>query len=226
MFKSRAARGNNTANYNNNTPAVHDNATTDYGAPAARSNTLHRPLLLANHILHWISSLIVLGISAYLIHDFRKNTHLVYWVAIAALDVILYLPALALPVVKTYKGYLAPLAWIFSYLWLTAFIFAAQDYAGDRCLFFSPAFVDKCALKKTLAAFAFIAFFTSLVGTLLETRLYDVHRHTNVHHTNNTFESDKHHASRPVGGVGGGVGGVEHPVTTVPHTGPTGPAIV
>jgi hypothetical protein len=58
---------------------------------------------------------------------------------------------------KTYKGYLAPLAWIFSYLWLTAFIFAAQDYNYGSCALRSPAFVDKCALKKTLEAFAFIA---------------------------------------------------------------------
>lgn len=55
---------------------------TDYGAPAVRSNRLHRPLLAANHALHLISSLIVLGISAYFIHEYSHNTHLVYWVAL------------------------------------------------------------------------------------------------------------------------------------------------
>ncbi|KAF1349484.1 hypothetical protein EJ07DRAFT_139910 [Lizonia empirigonia] len=150
---------------------------TDYGAPAVRSNRLHRPLLAANHALHLISSLIVLGISAYFIHKYTRNTHLVYWVALAAIDVFLYIPALALPALKTYKGYLAPLAWILSYLWLTAFIFAAQDYEHNGgCAVNSPRFVNKCSLKRTLEAFAFIAFFTSLVGTLLETRLWDVQR--------------------------------------------------
>jgi hypothetical protein len=47
---------------------------------------------------------------------------------------------------------------VFSYLWLTAFIFAAQDYNFDNCSLNSPGpFVNKCSLKKTLEAFAFIA---------------------------------------------------------------------
>lgn len=54
----------------------------DYGAPAVRSNKLHRPLLAANHALHTISSLIVLGISAYFINEYTHNTHLRYWVAL------------------------------------------------------------------------------------------------------------------------------------------------
>jgi hypothetical protein len=61
---------------------AHAEPTTDYGAPAVRSNRLHRPLLAANHALHLASSLIVLGISAYFIHDFENSTHLRYWVAI------------------------------------------------------------------------------------------------------------------------------------------------
>jgi hypothetical protein len=55
---------------------------TDYGTPAVRSNKLHRPLLAANHALHTISSIIVLGISAYFINDYTHNTHLRYWVAL------------------------------------------------------------------------------------------------------------------------------------------------
>ena len=76
----------------------------------------------------------------------------------AAVDSFLYLPALVLPALKTYKGYLAPLAWVLSYLWLTAFIFASQDYDyNGGCAVNSPRFVNKCNLKKTLEAFAFIA---------------------------------------------------------------------
>lgn len=176
---------------------------TDYGSPAVRSNRLHRPLLAANHAVHTISSLIVLGISAYFINEYTHDTHLRYWVALvchlaprllplfhdlttdyrqAAIDTLLYLPAVALPAVKKYKGYLAPLVWIMSYLWLTAFIFAAQDYEyNGGCAANSPRFVNKCGLKRTLEAFAFVAFFTSLVGTLLEARLWDVQRFKGAH---------------------------------------------
>ncbi|KAF2128147.1 hypothetical protein P153DRAFT_48960 [Dothidotthia symphoricarpi CBS 119687] len=152
-------------------------ATNGHGAPAARSNSLHRPALTATHVLHWISSLIVMSIAAYFIRNYRNNTHLVYWVSIAAIDAILFLPALLLPAMKSYKGYLAPLHWIFSYLWLTAFIFAAQDYNYNNCEYNSPGpFVNKCSLKKTLEAFAFLAFLTNLIGTLLEGRLWDINR--------------------------------------------------
>ena len=75
----------------------------------------------------------------------------------AAIDTALYLPALFLPFVKSYKGYLAPLAIIFSYLWLTAFIFAAQDYEFGQCAVRSPFSLGHCSMKKTLEAFAFLA---------------------------------------------------------------------
>jgi hypothetical protein len=75
----------------------------------------------------------------------------------AAVDSFIYLLAVVLPFLKSYKGYLAPIAYIFSYLWLTAFIFAAQDYEYDSCALRSPTFVNKCHLKRTLEAFAFIA---------------------------------------------------------------------
>ncbi|KAI8933800.1 hypothetical protein NX059_009507 [Plenodomus lindquistii] len=166
-------------------------ANNDYGAPVTedRSNKLYRPLIMANHVLHWISSIIVLGISAYFIDKFSHNTHLIYWVTVAAIDTLLYIPAIVLPAMKRYKGHGAPLAWIFSYLWLTAFIFAAQDYNFGSCALRSPAFVNKCSLKKTIEAFAFLAFFTNLVGTVLEAKLYDVSR---VRRTDAGFVENKH----------------------------------
>jgi len=175
----------------------HGHAAEDYGTPAARSNRLHRPAILANHALHWISSVIVLSISAYFIHKFTHNTHLRYWVSIAAIDTLLYIPALLLPAILSYKGYLAPLAWIFSYLWLTAFIFASQDYNYNGGPFAnSPAGVDKPKLKKTLEAFTFIAFFTNLIGFVLESKLWDKQRFkghsaydTNGHHAGTTTSS-------------------------------------
>lgn len=164
---------------------------TDYGTAVNRSNKMHRPLILANHVLHWISSLIVMSIAAYFISKFSDNTHLRYWVAVGAIDSFLYLPAMILPALKRYKGYLAPLAWIFSYLWLTAFIFASQDYDFGNCVFNSPYLVNKCKLKWTLQAFSFIAFFTNLVGTVAEARLWDIQRFKHGSHA----VGDKHNTA-------------------------------
>jgi len=175
-------------------------ATNDYGTPADRSNRAHRPAILANHLLHWASSLIVLGIAAYFINQFSTNTHLTYWITIAAIDAFVYIPALFLPVVKSYKGYLAPLAWIFSYLWLTAFIFAAQDYNFGTTAH-SPAGVHKPALKKTLEAFAFIAFFTNLVGFILEARLWDLQRFKAGHGTDGQKHTTAAGGTHPDGTV-------------------------
>jgi len=172
------------------------NVVNDYGTTAGRSNRVHRPAIFANHALHFASSIIVLGIAAYFIHKYSHNTHLVYWISLAAVDAFLYLPALFLPFVKSYKGYLAPLAWILSYLWLTAFIFAAQDYNYGNCVANSPSFVNKCSLKKTLEAFAFIAFFTNLVGQVLEGRLWDIQRFKGNHasdvNKHNVVPADTH----------------------------------
>jgi hypothetical protein len=129
--------------------------TSEYGRTKQPSKLL-RMGILANHWLHWISSVIVLSIAAYFIANYTPNTHLIYWVSVAAVDTLLYLPALALPLMSSYKGYLAPVATIFSYLWLTAFIFAAQDYNFGSC-WVSPSGVGQCGIKKTLEAFAFLA---------------------------------------------------------------------
>lgn len=79
----------------------------------------------------------------------------------ATIDALLYLPALLLPFVNSYKGYLAPLACLFSYLWLTALMFSAQYYdvyhgSSGHCSV-SPIGVNKCRLKKTFEAYVFIA---------------------------------------------------------------------
>jgi len=170
-------------------------ATNDYGAPAGRSNRAHRPAILANHGLHWISSVIVLGISAYFIANYGHNTHLIYWITLASIDALVYLPALFLPLVGAYKGFMAPLAWVFSYLWLTAFIFASQDYNFGGTCARSPAGVNKCGLKKTLEAFAFIAFITNILGQVLEGWLWAMQPFKNHGAT---------HAEKPVGSTSTG----------------------
>lgn len=61
-----------------------------------------------------------------------------------------------LPLFKSYKGYMLPVNLIFSYLWLTSFIFSAQDWTDNRCRFVGPG-LGHCGLKRTVAAFNFLA---------------------------------------------------------------------
>jgi hypothetical protein len=58
----------------------------DYGTATGTSSRMHRPAILANHILHWISSLIVMSIAAYFISAYANNTHLVYWIVIVRIQ--------------------------------------------------------------------------------------------------------------------------------------------
>lgn len=61
-------------------------ATDDYGVAKPRSDKTHRPLLAAKNGLHWISTLIVMSITAYFIsHDWWPvNAHLKFWMAIVS----------------------------------------------------------------------------------------------------------------------------------------------
>jgi len=152
-------------------------ATNDYGTSGVPATRSSRPARLATYALHLVSSLIVLGISAYFVANFEHTTHLLYWVSVATVSTALTIPLLLLPTLGKLKLSSSPFALILSYLWLTAFIFATQDYDYNGGPFAnSPVAVAKPALKKTLEAFAFIAFFTSMVGHVLEARIWDVKR--------------------------------------------------
>jgi hypothetical protein len=70
-----------------------EHVTNDYGSPAVRSNRLHRPAIFANHALHWVSSIIVLGIAAYFIAKFSHNTHLVYWISVVSSNPLSLFPS-------------------------------------------------------------------------------------------------------------------------------------
>jgi hypothetical protein len=71
-------------------------ATNDYGNVAERSNRMHRPAIIANHALHWASSVIVMSIAAYFIDKFSHNTHLVYWISLVSVKSVIMTKADAL----------------------------------------------------------------------------------------------------------------------------------
>lgn len=60
-------------------------------------------------------------------------------------------------IIKLYKGYGTLIHLGFSYLWLTSFIFAAQDYNFGNCANIEPPEAGQCSVKYTLEAFAFLA---------------------------------------------------------------------
>jgi len=135
--------------------------------PIAASKNL-RFAVAASNALTWISSAIVVGITGYFLNNYQRDLHLTYQIIIAAIVLALWLPSAILPILKGYRFYYAPLNFIFSYLWLTAFIFAAEDYNRSNCALNAP-FGGSCSLKLTNEAFIFLAFFFSFLATILDT---------------------------------------------------------
>lgn len=74
----------------------------------------------------------------------------------AVITLAFYLVATVLPFFGKYRGHLLPLNLVLSYLWLTSFIFAAQDWSSGRCAYDPPG-IGRCSIKKATEAFDFIA---------------------------------------------------------------------
>ena len=82
----------------------------------ALSDRTVRFILAGNQWMQWISALIVMSLSAYFIAKFTAGEHLKYEITISTINVAFFIPALILPLFTSYKGYLLPLSFIFSYL--------------------------------------------------------------------------------------------------------------
>lgn len=127
----------------------------------------HKAVVGVSNLLIWISSAIVVGITGYFLNKYPHDQHLTFEIVISALTLGFWLPSFILPFMKSYKQYYAVPNFIFSYLWLTCFIFAAQDYNESDCDLNAPTF-GSCNLKLTSEAFIFLAFFFSLVASLCD----------------------------------------------------------
>ncbi|KAK4666401.1 hypothetical protein QC763_404200 [Podospora pseudopauciseta] len=136
-------------------------------------NPIIRTFLGLHNFLVLASSTILTGILSYFLHHYRyRNTHLVYQEVIAVVTLFLYLFATFLPAFKFYRGYMLPLNLLLSYFWLTSLIFSSQDYAGNRCLYNSPPFVNRCRLKHTIQAFWIIGFSYLFLNAILEALMW------------------------------------------------------
>ncbi|KAM3504400.1 hypothetical protein MY11210_008369 [Beauveria gryllotalpidicola] len=136
-----------------------------------------RFLAFGNHVLVWASSAIVTGILSYFLNKFPRahNKHIIYEEVIATVTLGLWTFGMILPLINRYGGHLWPVNLVFSYLWLTSFIFSAQDWARGNCPRYIYGF-GRCRLKRAVIAFNFIAFFFLLCNALVEGWFYYKHR--------------------------------------------------
>jgi hypothetical protein len=121
------------------------------------SFTRLRLLLFVSNFIKWSSACIVMAIASYFIHDYPRNEHTTYQEVIACTSIGFFLFTMPLAFHKRFTVHLIPLDYVYSHLWVTAFIFAAQDYNRKACSQNSPPGVHKCTLKYALESWCIIA---------------------------------------------------------------------
>jgi len=151
------------------------------------------------YIMTWISAIVVTGLVSNFLERFSsRGVDIVYMEVIAVITMVVYLIGMIAPCLPKYGGYLAPLHLVFSYLWLTAFIFAAQDWSHNRCRNSIPR-SGLCSRKHAIEAFNFLAFFFILCNLIIETLLFRAHRRRIA----NAVPTHPMTKERPVSGVSG-----------------------
>ncbi|KAK4184438.1 hypothetical protein QBC35DRAFT_391737 [Podospora australis] len=110
--------------------------------------------VLASTALAWISSVIVMGILAYLVSEGWRGSVVIYTLVVSVLTTVVYLAAFFL---ARYPGYILLFNLIFSYLWIVVFAFLAHYWTDSGS-----------ALLHAAEAFSFLAFFFLFVNVLLD----------------------------------------------------------
>ncbi|KAJ5288433.1 hypothetical protein N7508_011208 [Penicillium antarcticum] len=132
------------------------------------STTVSRPMVFVVRFMQWASAVIVMGITSYFIHNWPKGEHIIYQEVISTISVAFFLPGFVSPFMPNLLSkYVLGVDVVFSYLWLTAFIFAAQDYNWRNCAVNAPVGA-KCAIKKANESFIFLAFIFTFFAIFLE----------------------------------------------------------
>ncbi|KAE8548178.1 hypothetical protein EYB25_009972 [Talaromyces marneffei] len=116
---------------------------------AMLSSSLSRPILLGIRTMQWASSVIALGIYAYFVHHQRSGTNPIFNLVISVLK------------------WVALIDMVFSYLWLTAFVLAAQSYNYGDVYLKAPSGV-RVSIKHAAESFTFLAFIFTFFGLLTE----------------------------------------------------------
>lgn len=128
----------------------------------------HKFIVAGCNFIVWVSSVIVVGITGKFLNDYDHDQHIIFEMVIAALTLGFWLPSFVLPLWSGYKQYYSAPNFIFSYLWLTAFVFAAQDYNEAECKWNAPTTGGDCGKKLTNEAFIFLAMFFCIVAFLVD----------------------------------------------------------
>ncbi|KAF7183706.1 hypothetical protein CNMCM7691_004056 [Aspergillus felis] len=132
------------------------------------SVTVTRPIILLVRFMQWSSAVIVMGITSYFMHNWPKGEHTIYQEVISTMSVAFFLPAFVSPFIPDKLSKIVlPIDIIFSYLWLTAFVFAAQDYNWHNCAVNAPPGAS-CSIKKANESFIFLAFIFTFFAIGLE----------------------------------------------------------
>ncbi|PYI20793.1 hypothetical protein BO86DRAFT_437435 [Aspergillus japonicus CBS 114.51] len=144
------------------------------------STTVARPLQLLTRFMQWASAVIVMGITSYFIHRGPRGQHIIYDEVISTISVVFFLPAFVSPFMPhALSKFVLAIDVIFSYLWLTSFIFAAQDYNWHNCGANAPPGAS-CALKKANEAFIFLTFIFTFFAIFLEVGALWAYRRENA----------------------------------------------
>ncbi|PKY05739.1 hypothetical protein P168DRAFT_326065 [Aspergillus campestris IBT 28561] len=131
-------------------------------------SSLTKPFQLLCRAMQWSSAAIVLGLTSYYIHKGPRGLLLKYTEVIATMSIVFFLPAFVSPFMPNrLSKYVLLIDVVFSYLWLTAFIFAAQDYNRDDCFLNAPPH-HSCAKKKANESFIFLTFIFTFFAMFLE----------------------------------------------------------
>ncbi|EHK16040.1 uncharacterized protein TRIVIDRAFT_227972 [Trichoderma virens Gv29-8] len=181
-------------------------------------NTAIRGVSLFCYIMVWISAIIVTGLVGNFLERFSsRGVDIVYMEVIAVITMVFYLVGMILPCLPKYGGVMAPLHLVFSYLWITAFIFAAQDWSHNRCHVSIPR-SGLCGRKHAIEAFNFLAFFFTLCLIFLESWLFWEHRRR-LRDEPPTHHITKERPASGVSGVSGDTTAMPPPVAQPVHNG-------
>jgi len=124
----------------------------------ARTGVGLSPFFLFTNLVIWVSAVIVMGILSYFISlNNNQGTHIIYEEVIAVLTVAFFVLSFFL---GSRPGHTLLFNLIFSYLWLVAVVFTADDFT-----------YSDSALAHTVEAFSFIAFFFLFFNVLYDWHL-------------------------------------------------------
>ncbi|KAJ5384184.1 hypothetical protein N7517_002095 [Penicillium concentricum] len=159
--------------------------------------TIVRPLQLLTRVLQWSSAVIVMGLTSYFIHHGPRGLSTIYQEVIAVISVVFFIPAFISPFLpSSLSKFVLAIDVVFSYLWLTAFIFAAQDYNRGHCRSAIPTGIG-CKRKWANESFIFLAFIFTFFGMLLEVLALWAYRKENSTSHRTATEDKANHGARP-----------------------------